>query len=255
MIIDCFPFFNELDLLEVRLNELRDVVDLFVLTESTHTFTGIPKPLYFDENRDSFNEFNIYHNVYVPGDASLAPMEYEVEQKQFNIDRVFDVWWGPGDVLIHGDVDEIPRASVIKKALQEDWNSAGLVMTLFYYYMNCRSTVKKVRRDSRLLRPEKRFKYNVRQNDPVDKLYHDAGWHFSFFGDVTHKLESWGHAEDYNKPPFNDPEYVERCREQGLDLINRKGKRRLTFEFVNDDLSYLPQYVLDNMDRFKEYIK
>jgi len=31
-LIDCFPFFNELDLLEIRLNELKDVVDVFVLT-------------------------------------------------------------------------------------------------------------------------------------------------------------------------------------------------------------------------------
>ena len=42
MIVDCFPFFNELDLLELRLNELKDVVDVFVLSEATLTFTGKP---------------------------------------------------------------------------------------------------------------------------------------------------------------------------------------------------------------------
>ena len=38
MIYDCFAFFNELDLLEIRLNALDEVVDRFVLVEATRTF-------------------------------------------------------------------------------------------------------------------------------------------------------------------------------------------------------------------------
>ena len=44
-IIDCFIFYNELDLLEYRLNILNDVVDYFVIVESTHTFVGKEKVL------------------------------------------------------------------------------------------------------------------------------------------------------------------------------------------------------------------
>ena len=51
MIYDCFPFFNELELLEMRLHELSGVVDKFVLVEATRTFTNKPKPLYFQENQ------------------------------------------------------------------------------------------------------------------------------------------------------------------------------------------------------------
>ncbi|MBW2533223.1 MAG: glycosyl transferase GT17 family protein, partial [Deltaproteobacteria bacterium] len=43
MIYDCFPFFNELDLLKIRLEELRPVVDRFVLVEATRTFGGAVK--------------------------------------------------------------------------------------------------------------------------------------------------------------------------------------------------------------------
>jgi hypothetical protein len=57
VIYDCFPFFNELDLLDIRLHELSDVVDKFVLVEATRTFTGNPKPLYFWENRKQFTPF------------------------------------------------------------------------------------------------------------------------------------------------------------------------------------------------------
>lgn len=46
MIYDCFSFFNELDLLEIRLNVLKDVVDRFVLVEAGETHAGKPKPFY-----------------------------------------------------------------------------------------------------------------------------------------------------------------------------------------------------------------
>ena len=51
MVYDCFLFFNELDLLEVRMHELNNSVDFFVLQESTKTHSGKPKSLYFQENK------------------------------------------------------------------------------------------------------------------------------------------------------------------------------------------------------------
>ena len=57
MIYDCFPFFNELDLLEIRLNELSGVVDRFVLSEAELTHNGDRKPLYFNEHKDRFAKF------------------------------------------------------------------------------------------------------------------------------------------------------------------------------------------------------
>ena len=47
-IFDSFIFFNELELLEMRLNILGDVVDKFVLTESPFTVSGNEKPLYYE---------------------------------------------------------------------------------------------------------------------------------------------------------------------------------------------------------------
>jgi hypothetical protein len=57
-VFDSFIFFNELDLLEMRLNILNDVVDYFVLTESPFTVSGNEKPLYYQENKDRFGKFN-----------------------------------------------------------------------------------------------------------------------------------------------------------------------------------------------------
>ena len=47
MVYDCFMFFNELELLDLRLHELDAVVDRFVLVEGVRTLSGKPKPLYF----------------------------------------------------------------------------------------------------------------------------------------------------------------------------------------------------------------
>ena len=44
-VYDCFTFFNELDLLEIRLNELDNVVDYFVLVESKRSFQNKPKEI------------------------------------------------------------------------------------------------------------------------------------------------------------------------------------------------------------------
>ena len=73
-VFDSFIFFNELDLLEMRLNILNDVVDYFVVTESPFTVSGNEKPLYYQENKDRFGKFNdkIVHYVTeeIPNDFS-----------------------------------------------------------------------------------------------------------------------------------------------------------------------------------------
>ena len=59
--VDAFYFFDEFDLLEIRLNILEPYVDYFVLTESTVTFSGLDKPLYYQENKDQFEKFKCSH--------------------------------------------------------------------------------------------------------------------------------------------------------------------------------------------------
>ena len=57
-VYDCFTFFNELDLLEIRLNELDDVVDYFVLVESKRSFQNKPKECLYLDNKNRFKKFN-----------------------------------------------------------------------------------------------------------------------------------------------------------------------------------------------------
>ena len=55
-VADAFIFFNELDLLDIRLNILNDKVDYFVLIESTISHAGKDKPLYYNEKKHLFEK-------------------------------------------------------------------------------------------------------------------------------------------------------------------------------------------------------
>lgn len=52
-----FTFYNELNMLETHLNELYDYVDAFILVEANVTFTGKPKPFYFEQNKHRYQKF------------------------------------------------------------------------------------------------------------------------------------------------------------------------------------------------------
>ena len=56
-VLDAVLMSSELDLLEIRMNELDSVVDYFLIVESNATFTGLPKETYFALNRDRFSKF------------------------------------------------------------------------------------------------------------------------------------------------------------------------------------------------------
>jgi beta-1,4-mannosyl-glycoprotein beta-1,4-N-acetylglucosaminyltransferase len=56
-VLDAVLMSSELDLLEIRMNELDSVVDYFLIVESNATFTGLSKKTYFTLNRDRFSKF------------------------------------------------------------------------------------------------------------------------------------------------------------------------------------------------------
>ena len=72
--IDCFTFFNGLDILEIRLNCLAPFVERFVLVESPFNMVGKRKPLYFDENKERFKDFNITHLIVSDHEKHMSHM-------------------------------------------------------------------------------------------------------------------------------------------------------------------------------------
>ncbi len=127
MIYDCFTFYNELDLLEVRLHELYDIVDRFVIVEADQTFKGNPKPLYFKDNQKTFARYadKITHVVVEfpagdltkrlktrPQNASWARQHYQRDQIAQGLTQA-----KPDDLIIVSDVDEIISAPKLREAI------------------------------------------------------------------------------------------------------------------------------------------
>lgn len=107
MIHDCFPFFREFDVLEMRLTLLDAVVDRFVLCEAPFSYNGKPKPLWYAENASRFARWQhkIVHLIY-PGDPDANPWANEWGQRAFLTNGV--TGFDPDDLVLYGDVDEIP---------------------------------------------------------------------------------------------------------------------------------------------------
>ena len=132
--IDCFIFFNELDLLEIRLNSLAPRVERFVLCESKQTHSGKEKPLYFEDNKERFRNFNIT-NLICDGGLYQDCIRKEDSWKRENYQREFlmsgirDV--SPEAMILMSDIDEIPDLE------HYDGKSEGVFrQAMYYYYLN-----------------------------------------------------------------------------------------------------------------------
>ncbi|MEL6999849.1 MAG: hypothetical protein AAFP68_16435 [Pseudomonadota bacterium] len=141
-IFDCFPFFMELDLLDLRLRELGDLVHRFVLVENAWDFAGNPKPLHFAENRDRFAEFHdrIVHVVVEdkPGNAEArwAIQRHQRDHILTGLDAA-----RPDDIVMISDVDEIPRRTSVehlRETLAHRRMFATFLMDHHVYRLNLR---------------------------------------------------------------------------------------------------------------------
>lgn len=114
MVYDCFSFFNELDLLEIRLNVLKDVVDRFVLVEAGETHAGSPKPFYFEQNRERFGAF-LDRIEYVKIDHFPAGCKTAWWRENIQRNAISEGLKGANDddIILVSDLDEIPRPEKI----------------------------------------------------------------------------------------------------------------------------------------------
>jgi beta-1,4-mannosyl-glycoprotein beta-1,4-N-acetylglucosaminyltransferase len=126
MIIDTFMFNQDFNALKIRLSELYDVVDLFIIAETTYTHSGKPKPLHLSNNIGKFSEFKD-KIVIVTNRRSIktwyAPIR-ELHQRQLISKYLKSFRLGKDDLVIHSDCDEVPKKSVLLSLtkLNEDVN-------------------------------------------------------------------------------------------------------------------------------------
>ncbi|MES2345734.1 MAG: hypothetical protein V4494_07350 [Chlamydiota bacterium] len=146
-VYDCFPFFNEIELLKMRLSELDPYVDYFVLVESIETQRGDKKPLYFKENKHLFTEYlpKIVHVEVNENHPELELWEREHFQRNCILRGLADCH--ADDIIIISDLDEIPRPEAIieyhgilnprkRKWVRAISDAYSVRMQVFYFQLN-----------------------------------------------------------------------------------------------------------------------
>jgi len=115
MIIDTFSFNKDFNALKIRLSELYDVVDLFVVAESAYTHSGKKKPLHLSENIHNFSKFSSKIKIVSNKRKYLTinPRIREARQRELITRYLKSLKLTKHDLIIHSDCDEIPRGKII----------------------------------------------------------------------------------------------------------------------------------------------
>ncbi len=251
-VFDCFTFFNELDLLEFRLKFLDDYVDYFVLAESNLTFNGKPKPYNYSAAKERFKNWE-HKIIYIPVQQNTEGLVFEndvrynpgsaawkLEYEQRNALVQSGKYMNDGDLVLVGDIDEIPDPAVVKK-LNLSELPAAFSLLFHYYYMNCQNMGESRWWHGCIAATGRQFKdltpQGLRNNRDVYPSIASAGWHFSFLGgakEISYKIRSFSHTE-YNKEEYFDEKHITDAVLNGTDVLKRKG---VIFKLM--PLSYYP---------------
>lgn len=249
MILDCCTFFNELDILEIRLTELYPVVDKFILVEATKTHKGDPKPLYYAENRQRFARWNDKILQVTVGDlpdgtSQAAIWRREIQQRQA-ISRALSEY--PQDAIVMvSDLDEIPRREVVQMLPQVDLDDLVVTFDQTLYYYNVNTSCTNIRWNGTratlntnvaTLSPDGVRWSGLRSMEyPRLARVANAGWHLSYFGDVAHiqsKMRGFLHQELVNDDTL-DPDLIARRMAAGIDIWGRETEQAFTIGPASD---------------------
>jgi len=226
-IYDCFPFNNELEILEFRFKELYQVVDRFVIVEAKKTHSGKPKELVFDANKERFAKY-LDKVTYIILD-DLPEVEGTITDKSWARERHQrdGIMRGltdcrDNDIIIISDCDEVPNPRAI-----QSYNGSSEIrsfsMELYYYDMHTKAVD--------LWREAKIAPYaKVKELTPCGVRYQnaepipDGGVHLSYFGSVdqiVQKIENTAHVE-YDTPEYKDYNRIMDAIQNHKDLFGRE---------------------------------
>ena len=185
-VYDCFTFFNELELLELRLKELNEVVDKFVIVEANLTHTGSSKEFILEQNKDMYSDYMdkiIHVKVEDLPDYNNYEGIWEPENFQRNCIMRGLTNAEEGDAIMVSDIDEIPKPSIIATATasSEKWKWLGFEQDLFYYYVNCKQA-QLWRGPVMACLGDFPNPQALRDNRGSVPFIRNAGWHYSFMG-------------------------------------------------------------------------
>jgi hypothetical protein len=262
-IYDCFTFFNELDLLELRLEEHYDYVDHFVIAEASKSHQGFDKPFYLENNWDRYAK---YHDkiIYIKVEDMPTGGSWTLENHQRNALSRGLVDAAPNDVVVVSDCDELLRGSTFDLIRNDTFRSMWICrqpifwLRLNYlqvnpagYNVNSMAVVKSELISPQDLRNKTWWAFTQVPMEHVDgtvRTIQHAGWHFSFLGDnehVKHKLLNFAHTEARH--------HAENLDIEQLIQEKRSWDPGVQFDSVVID-DYFPKTIINNLERWNKDI-
>lgn len=241
-VYDLTQIFNELDLLEIRLNILDPHVDMFVIGQSRQTFSGKEKPLYFNKADERWSKWaHKIIPVVVPNKDISDSFEMAAYQKDYLRGAI--AYCNFDDRIYYGDIDEIWTPQTEEGKLKQ---------LNYSYYLNNRSSEEWQGTNTCLFG-------NLRNLNELradhNNILENGGWHFSNQGgadQIRKKLEAYDHQEMNTDENKQDLEFR---MEHGIDYVGRRldwqGK---PFSMWLDESDW-PLYLKENKEQWKHLLK
>lgn len=293
-IYDCFQFFNELDLLEIRLDLLYDHVDYFVISETNKTHADTEKKLYFEENKEYFKKYldKIIHVKHEFPENILDMGNKEGDDKytlQYNkMSEIYDIEENEGqlkkfptfcrdylqkefikfglldcdddDLIMISDLDEIPDPEVVRNIKANNLYNHCILQDCFYYHINTLAHTNWYGNYVVKYSDTKYVSLTHLKNKRVNfTKIENGGWHLSFMGGVERvrtKIESYAHQE-FNSSYYKDQ--IENKINSGRDIYNRPAYNDPLQKFYFDkmldvDLSIYPDKMMNMVKQKYSYL-
>ena len=268
-IIDCFNYFDEDMMLEIRLSTLFDYVDEFIICEATLDHAGNKKKLNFDINK--FKKYEKKINYIVIDDL---PRIVENFKKNWHPAHARDQFQrnaltrglkdcDPDDIIMISDLDEIPNPKKIADFKKE--NKYGcFVQGNFLFKLNLINTSEpnwygtRICKKKDLKSPQwlreikcKKLPFYKFYKPKFDKFIEDGGWHFSSVKtaeDIYQKLNSYA-EQQFNNNKFKNLDIIKNKIKEKQDLFDRG----YNFKVLEVDNTF-PEYIEKNKEKLKEFI-
>ena len=263
-IYDCFQYFNEDHIVDLRLNILDEHVDYFVISESTKTNQGKNKKINFNiEKFSKFKDKIIFVKAEYKKDINFDKHqggESPIEQHQRNslIEGIKEA--SPEDLIILSDSDEIPDLTKLHQ-IKNNKKFIAFSQKMFMYKLNLQNlnesnwigskiTKKKNIKSMQDLRNLKFKSYPFWRVDKLNQQIISGGWHFSYMQtpkQILDKIKSFSHGE-YNNETINEKNIQEKIL-KNEDIFGRGIKLKK----ITIDGDY-PDYIIENKDKFLNWI-
>jgi hypothetical protein len=206
---DCFTFFNELDVVEIRLQEMWDVTDYFVISESNMSHSGKSKDYILLDNWERFKPYqDKIRRVQVDDMPETKDSWVRERYQRYSLGKgLTDI--APEDIIIVSDLDEVPRAEVVEmiKTDENNYDKYVLTIPMFQYKINFMKYIERSKQRNIMLTRGRAFTNAQQEREftfpwvpgASDTVYIEhGGWHFTYFGDDKNaitKIQNFAHTE------------------------------------------------------------